>query len=415
MRILWVKIGGLWPPTSGGRIRSLETLACLSRRHEVTLLTTHGRDDDPDGLARRLPHCHRVISVPFVAPRVGSASFAFALARSWVSSLPVDLWKWQVGAVRDHVRALVAGGAVDICVADFLVSVPNIPRSRRVPVVLFEHNVEYMIWRRLAELEVRPWRRALLEMEWRKLRRVERAACASADLTVTVSEDDRRHLSTLAPDARCVAVPTGVDTTYFKPTGRPEVAHRLVFTGSMDWYPNEDAILHFSTAILPRIRAQVPDVTVTVVGRNPSSRLRAVAEAAGIVVTGTVDDVRPYIDEAAVYIVPLRAGGGTRLKIFEALSMGKAVVSTTVGAEGLAITPDRHAAIADEPDAFARAVIALLQEPARRHALGQAGRRLVDTRYSWEQVAGDFDRCCQAVIAQPGHERALIAAHSTSF
>ena len=96
MRILWVKIGGLWPPTSGGRIRSLETLACLSRRHEVTLLTTHGPDDDPDGLARRLPHCHRVISVPFVAPRLGSASFAFALARSWVSSLPVDLWKWRV-------------------------------------------------------------------------------------------------------------------------------------------------------------------------------------------------------------------------------------------------------------------------------------------------------------------------------
>lgn len=415
MRILWVKMGGLWPSTSGGRIRSLETLAHLSRRHEVTLLTTHGPGDDPDGLARRLPHCHRVISVPFVAPRVGSASFAFALARSWVSSLPVDLWKWRVGAVRDHVRALVAGGAADICVADFLVSVPNIPRSRRVPLVFFEHNIEYMIWRRLAELDVRPWRRALLEMEWRKVRRVERAACASADLTVTVSEDDRRHLTTLAPNARCVAVPTGVDTTYFKPTGRPEAPHHLVFTGSMDWYPNEDAILHFSTAILPRIRAQVPDVTVTVVGRNPTSHLRAIAEAAGIVVTGTVDDVRPYIDEAAVYIVPLRAGGGTRLKIFEALSMGKAVVSTTVGAEGLAITPDRHAAIADEPDAFSRAVIALLQEPARRHALGQAGRRLVDTRYSWEQVAGDFDRYCQAVIARPEHERALIAAHSTAL
>jgi polysaccharide biosynthesis protein PslH len=415
MRILWVKMGGLWPPTSGGRIRSLETLACLSRRHEVTLLTTHNPGDDPDGLARRLPHCHRIISVPFVAPRLGSASFALALARSWVSSLPVDLWKWRVGAVRDHVRALLANGAADICVADFLVSVPNIPRSRRVPLLLFEHNVEYMIWRRLAKLEVRPWRRALLEVEWRKIRRVERAACASADLTVTVSEDDRRRLATLAPDARCVAVPTGVDTTYFKPTGRPEVPHRLVFTGSMDWYPNEDAIIHFSTAILPRIRAQVPDVTVTVVGRNPTAHLRAVAEAAGMVVTGTVDDVRPYIDEAAVYIVPLRAGGGTRLKIFEALAMGKAVVSTTVGAEGLAITPDREAAIADEPDAFARAVTALLQEPGRRHALGQAGRRLVDTRYSWEQVAADFDRCCQVVVAQPRPERALIAAHSTAL
>jgi polysaccharide biosynthesis protein PslH len=411
MRILWVKIGGLWPSTAGGRIRSLEILSCLSRRHQVTLLTTHGPDDDPAGLVRRLPHCHRVVSVPFVAPRLGSAPFAFALARSWLSSLPVDLWRWRVAAVRDQVRALVADGAADICVADFLVAVPNISRSR-VPLVLFEHNVEYVIWRRLAALEVRPWRRALLEIEWRKVRRAERAACYKADLTIAVSEEDRRRLEALAPSGRCVAIPTGVDIAYFKPCGRPEVPNRLVFTGSMDWHPNEDAILHFSEAILPRIRAQIPDVTVTVVGRSPSARLRAIAERVGIVVTGTVDDVRPYIDEAAVYIVPLRAGGGTRLKIFEALAMGKAVVSTTVGAEGLAVTPDGDISIADEPAEFARAVIALLHEPARRHALGQAGRLLVSTRYCWEQVASHFDRCCQAVLAQQGQACAPMMERS---
>jgi len=401
MRLLWVKMGGLWPSTSGGRIRSLEILSCLSQRHEVTVLTTEGPDDDPEGLARRLPHC-RIMSVPFVAPRLGSASFAVALARSWLSPLPVDLWKWRVDAIRDRVRTLVADGAAEICVADFLVAVPNIPGSTRVPLVLFEHNVEYMIWRRLAALESRPWRRALLEIEWRKVRRFERAACSKADLTVAVSEDDRRLLERLSPGIECVAIPTGVDARYFAPGGRPEVPHRLVFTGSMDWHPNEDAILHFSTAILPRIRAQVPDVTVTVVGRNPSPHLRAAAEGAGMVVTGTVDDVRPYIDEAAVYVVPLRAGGGTRLKIFEALAMAKAVVSTTVGAEGLGLTPDRDVCIADEPGEFAQAVIALLQEPARRHALGDAGRLLVNNRYSWEHVAGHFDTCCQAVIDRAG-------------
>jgi glycosyltransferase involved in cell wall biosynthesis len=295
------------------------------------------------------------------------------------------------------------------------VALPNIPRSRRVPLVLFEHNVEYMIWRRLAALELRPWRRTLLEIEWRKMRRVERAACARADLTVAVSEDDRARLETLAPSGRCLAIPTGVDTTYFRPSGCAEIRNRLVFTGSMDWHPNEDAVLHFSAAILPRIRAQVPDVTVTVVGRNPSSHLRAVAERAGIVVTGTVDDVRPYIDEAAVYIVPLRAGGGTRLKIFEAFAMGKAVVSTTVGAEGLPVTPDRDVCIADEPNEFARAVVALLHEPARRHALGQAGRALVDTRYSWDHVAGNFDKCCQAVIAETEPTCAPLMKRSISL
>src|SRR6185503_19513481 len=144
---------------------------------------------------------------------------------------------------------------------------------------------------------------------------------------------DRKRLKALAPRSRCVAIPTGVDTSYFKPSARAEIPHRLVFTGSMDWFPNEDAILFFIDAILPRVRAVVPGVTLSVVGRNPSAALRAAAERAGLLVTGTVDDVRPYIDEALVYVVPLRAGGGTRLKIFEALAMGKAVVSTSVGAE----------------------------------------------------------------------------------
>jgi glycosyltransferase involved in cell wall biosynthesis len=385
-------MGGLWPATAGGRIRTLETLSCLSRRHEVTVLTTHGPDDDPDGLRQRLPSCRDVISIPFAAPRVGSKDFAAALAHSWLSPLPVDLWKWRVDAVRDRAQSIMTEGT-DVCVADFLVSFPNVPTTS-APVILFEHNVEYMIWQRLAGLERRPVRRALLELEWRKMRRAERASCADADLTIAVSEDDRARLESLAPDARCVAIPTGVDTTYFSPRDATEIPHHLVFTGSMDWFPNEDAILYFADSILPRIRLQMPHVTLAVVGRNPSERIRAAGQRAGIVITGTVDDVRPFMSEAALYIVPLRAGGGTRLKIFEALAMGKAVVSTSVGAEGLAVTHGHNIAIADEPEAFARQVIELLRDPAGRHALGSAGRQLVESRYSWEHASREFERYC---------------------
>jgi glycosyltransferase involved in cell wall biosynthesis len=204
-----------------------------------------------------------------------------------------------------------------------------------------------------------------------------------------------------------------VDTTYFRPLAAREVPQRLVFTGSMDWFPNEDAILYFVEAILPRIRAEIDGITLTVVGRNPSARLRAAVEPAGVVVTGTVDDVRPYVDEAALYIVPLRAGGGTRLKIFEALSMGKAVVSTKVGAEGLALTPGRDVVIADEPDAFAASVVALLRDPARRFAIGRAGRQLVQSRYSWEQVSSEFEQHCQSIArirrARSGTSLAALA------
>ena len=406
MRILWVKMGGLWPSTTGGRVRSLQTIAELSRRHQVTVVTTHGPGDDPEGLARYLSHCHRVISLPYTPPKRGSAAFPAAVARSWMSSFPVDLWKWRVPEVEDQVQALMRSGTVDLCVADFLFAAMNVPMGGPTPVVLFEHNVEYQIWQRLAALEKRPWIRPLFELEWRKLRAREADLCQSADLTIAVSEDDRRRLEQIAPGIRAASIPTGVDTDYFRSDPSIERNPHLVFSGSMDWHPNEDAVIYFMDAILPRIRAEVPDTTFTIVGRNATARVREHAErTGGVTVTGTVDDVRPFIAEGSVYVVPLRAGGGTRLKIFEALAMARPVVSTTVGAEGLGIGPGRHYVAADDPEAFAGAVVTLLRDPARRRQLGQAGRQLVETCYSWPTIARVFEERCEEVVAQHGHPR----------
>lgn len=396
MRILWVKMGGLWPSTTGGRVRSLHTIAELSRRHQVTVITTHGVGDDPEGLARHLSYCDRVISLPYVVPKRGSAAFPGALFRSWLSTYPVDLWKWQVPDVRAQVQAIMDAG-VDLVVADFLFASMNVPMDGSAPVVLFEHNVEYQIWQRLAALERRPWIRPLLEVEWRKLRAREADACRRANLTIAVSADDRRRLERLAPGINAVSIPTGVDTGYFTPQPDAQRPAHLVFSGSMDWHPNEDAVLYFMQSILPAIRAQIPETTFTVVGRNPTRRLREAADrVGGVTVTGTVNDVRPFIAEGAVYVVPLRAGGGTRLKIFEALAMGKAVVSTTLGAEGLAMEPGRHFVPADGAREFADAVVALLRDDTRRRAIAAAGRTLVEERYSWAQVALPFERHCQS-------------------
>jgi glycosyltransferase involved in cell wall biosynthesis len=407
MRILWVKMGGLWPSTTGGRVRSLRIISELARRHQVTVVTTHGPGDDPDGLARQLSHCQQVISIPYLVPKRGSAAFPGAVARSWLSSYPVDLWKWRVPEVRRQVETLLDSGGVDLCVTDFLFAAANVPMGGPVPVILFEHNVEYLIWQRLCALESNPWKRALFELEWRKLRAREAEACRRADLTLAVSEDDRQRLEAVAPGIRAASIPTGVDTRYFTPNGYHERRDRLVFSGSMDWQPNEDAVAYFADAILPRIRAEIPGATLTVVGRNPTARLREMAQRAGILVTGTVDDVRPSIAEGAVYVVPLRAGGGTRLKIFEALAMAKPVVSTTVGAEGLALEPGHHFVAADTPRDFADAVVALLRDPQRRTALGQAGRGLVEKNYSWATVAREFEQRCEEVVALHAHELRL--------
>ncbi len=391
MRILWVKVGGLWPVNTGGRRRSFQILAELARRHRVVLLTTHGPGEDPLPLASALAECEAVHAVPYSIPKSGSARFAASLIRSWLSPYPVDLWKCRVPALRDRARQVLASREVDVCVADFLAATPNLPAEARAPVVLFEHNVEHLIWKRLCDSETRIWRRALLELEWRKMRRYEAWACAGSRRTVAVSDADRATLAATAPRAQVCAVPTGVDTSYFAPRQAPERPFALVFTGAMDWYPNEEAMLRFMETTLPLIRREVPEISLTVVGRNPTPRLRAAAADAGVRVTGTVEDVRPYIAEAAVYVVPLRIGGGTRLKIFEALAMAKPVVSTTIGAEGLPLSPGRHLVQVDEPADFARAVVSLLRHPEERRALGEAGRRLVEEQFSWSQVARRFE------------------------
>ncbi len=340
-----------------------------------------------------------MVSFPHSPPKRNGLGMARALLGSWLSELPVDLWKWRVPQLRAEVRRLMAGGQVDLCVADFLVAVPNVPLGGPVPVVLFEHNVEHMIWKRLAAVEPTALAAAAPGARGRKMRRFEARACAQASLTLTVSEPDAALLAAAAPAARVARRPHRRRHDLLRPERPAAISADLVFTGSMDWYPNEDAILHFADHTLPRIRREIPETSLTVVGRKPSARLRAAASGAGIDVTGAVDDIRPYVAQAAVYVVPLRVGGGTRLKICEALAMGKAVVSTTIGAEGLPLVPGEHFVRADEPAEFAQAVISLLRDPERRGALGAAGRRLMAERYSWPQVAGEFDARCREVAS----------------
>jgi glycosyltransferase involved in cell wall biosynthesis len=238
----------------------------------------------------------------------------------------------------------------------------------------------------------------------------ERKALDHFDLVLTVSEKDRDTFQRLYPSGvrRYFVVPTGVDTEYFRPgITRQDAGKGLVFTGSMDWLPNEDGMLYFCRDILPLIRRDEPDVSLSIVGRAPTSAIRRLGETPGVEVTGRVEDVRPYIDGAAVYIVPLRIGGGTRLKIFEAMSVGRAVVSTTIGAEGLPVTPDQNILIADDPEAFARAVVQLFRDEALRRRLEHRARELVVEGYDWSVVA---DRLEAALAAAAGGDAVAMRA-----
>ncbi|CAA9293264.1 MAG: FIG137776: Glycosyltransferase [uncultured Gemmatimonadaceae bacterium] len=401
MRILWLKTEFLHPVDKGGRIRTYNMLRELAREHHVTYLTLDDGTAAPDAAARASEYAHEVVRVPFAAPARGSSAFYADLLRNAVSPLPYAIARYHSPAMRSEVERLARDESFDVLVCDFLTPSLNVPAGLSLPTVLFQHNVEAAIWRRHFEVATHPVKRAYFREQWRRMRNWERAECRRFDHVVAVSQDDLRAFRDEYGVARVSAVPTGVDTAYFRPSGAVERRpHNLVFTGSMDWLPNEDAIKHFVADVLPRIRREVPGVTLTVVGRNPTPAVRELAALYDHVeVTGSVPDVRPYMERAAVFVVPIRIGGGTRLKIYEAMGMERAVVSTTVGAEGLPVQHGRDVVLADGAEGFAAATVALLRDPAAAAALGARGADAVRSQFGWDRVSAQFASFCAQAAA----------------
>jgi hypothetical protein len=230
MRILWVKIGGLWPPDSGARSRSFQAISELSRRNEVILLTTHRCFDERAELRKALPSCRRVESIRYSGPKARSLRFAAALARSWLSPLPASLLRWRSRELQQGIARALSGGALDFCIVDSLASLANFPRRSSVPLVLFEPEVEHLVWKRLAGAERNPVKRAALELEWRKTQRYEARSCGRVRLTLTACEKDRALLASSAPEAPFRVLSAGADSW------------KQVFTGASHRDAAQDAI-----------------------------------------------------------------------------------------------------------------------------------------------------------------------------
>ena len=392
MRILWVKAGGLVPPDTGGKIRSYNILRQLARQHSVTFFSFYAaHDGDLHPTLENL--FDRVVCVPLSLPVPKSRAEMRDYGMSLLSLQPYSITKYCRSEVRHRLHALLKQEKYDVILCDFMFAAGVIPWDDPVPKVLFTHNVEAVIWRRHYDVAANPVWKAISWLEWRKMQAAERRYLRLADRVLTVSETDREAFAPFVEPGKLTVIPTGVDVDYFQPMPVEENANSLVFTGSMDWLPNEDAILYFVEAILPLIKLQCPQVSLKVVGRSPSRKLQALADREKSVrLTGWVEDIRPFVARGSICIVPLRIGGGTRLKIFEAMAMGKAVVSTSVGAEGLPVQAGENILLADTPNDFASSVVSLLRDPAARKRLGTAARTLVQERYSWQSVAESFTR-----------------------
>jgi glycosyltransferase involved in cell wall biosynthesis len=380
-----------YPLDAGGKIRSFHLLRGLADRHEVDLYTVHyGTEPEVPPAVRAL--CRTVFS--------GALNGGDRKGRQWRALRPfsqaIDHFQGDL-ALRD-VRVQLGRGGYDLLLADELCMTPyvvGLPTRK----IAGRQKIEHRHHAALLAREAAGVRRLVGVLDLVRLRRFERTAMAAVDAAVCCSDDDAASLRRLNPDTAVAVVANGVDPDCFHAQPDADGPPTVAYVGTLDYPPNVDALDFFFRAIHPRLVQAVPDVRTRIVGRSPTAEVLAWGEIPGVTVSGSVPDVRPHLAAATVVIVPLRVGGGTRIKILECLAAGRAVVSTSIGAEGLGLQHGEHLMLADDPESFARHTAALLEDRALRQRLAAAGRSRVLARHAWSELGRRFAEICARVAA----------------
>ncbi|MBM3129269.1 MAG: glycosyltransferase [Chloroflexi bacterium] len=383
-----------YPPQQGTTIRNFNLIRNLAPRHAITLLS-FGTPEELRAAAPLRELCRRIEIAPYPARTLAH--------RAWTtltSPLPDMALRLKSAEMHTRFDSLTRGETFDVIQVEGIEMARYVlPFAPRPSLLVFDdHNAEYVLQRTAFESDARRaqrWHAALYSLiQWQKLTRYERAICRAADHIVACSDADANAIRALIPNHQSpiTVIPNGVDTELYTPVESVRDDPALVFTGKMDYRPNVDAMTWFAAEILPRVRAEIPRARLIIVGQKPAPKILALKRRPGIEITGWVADIRSHISAAAIYVVPLRMGSGTRLKVLEAMAMGQAIVSTTRGVEGIALTRERDVVIADTPEEFARATIALLRAPERRRTLGRAARALAEERYDWRAIVPAFDQ-----------------------
>jgi len=388
-----------FPPHQGTTIRNFNLLAQLSERHVIDLLCFAGSLGEAEQVGPLNRLCNDVSLVP--APQRSMWKRVQSLV---VTSLPDMALRLGSPVFESMLAQVVQSGTYDIVQVEGIEMGPYLlwlrrwidalPHLEKRPRIVFEdHNAEYVLQQRAYEMDrhhARRWVGAAYSwIQWHRLRQYEAAVCRSADAVVAVSDADAAALESLVPGLRPVVVPNGVDLLRYDPArvdALPLGSKVLLFTGKMDFRPNVDGVLWFCDEVWPHIRQRIPDAHFLIVGRDPHPRLDRLRDLPGVRLTGYVEDTLPYFAAAAVYVVPLRVGGGTRLKVLEAMAMALPIVSTRLGSEGLGLESGQEAVLADTPTSFATAVVKLLQDGSAGRKLGETAQRFVRRRYDWAAI-----------------------------
>ena len=379
-----------YPPDGGIWIRTYHVLRMLAEAFEITALCFEraaSSGADPGRQAAAAREALRPIAWLEVFPipqRHSRIRFGFDHLRSLATRRVYTTFVYDSRPFQRRLNELLAIGRFDLVHADSLDLARYLPACGGLPVVCVHIDIESALLRRRAAVEAAAWRRAYFGYQARRMEEVERQWCPRVALNVAVSDRDRDRILHLAPHARVAVVPNGVDTTEFQPRG--VIGAGVAFAGGTNPFPNLDALHFFAGDILPHLRAAGQHGPVRWIGRASPEQQEDFGAKYGIELTGYVDDVRPLLHEAACHVAPLRVGGGTRLKILNSWAMGKPVVSTSVGCEGLQAADGDNILIRDDPKAFAEAIHSVLTNPALRQRLGERGRATAERVYSWEAI-----------------------------
>jgi len=398
MRILWVKPGKLLPLDTGGKLRTYNMLCHLAATQELAYLSFYGGKRDQDyerEIARLIPGAIPLFTgIP--NPHSAWAEYFDYLYRM-PQRAPYVVSKYISRRVRTWLEDRYAQQSFDIAVCDFVCTAPHFPQKLAVPTVLFQHNVESVLWKRKAQFEVQWLDRMISKLEYAKMRRFEPAQVRRFDHVIAVSEQDREAMSGMVDPRAISVVPTGVDLSQYRyqPDTRP-TAQLVVFIGSMDWDANIDGVEFFCEQVWPHVRERMPKARFRIVGRNPHPRVKKLASES-VEVTGSVASTIDHLREAAVIVVPLRIGSGTRIKIYEGMAMGKATVSTRVGAEGLDVRHGQDILLADDPQGLADSICTLLGDEGLRRRIEAAAHHTA-SQYDWSVVTWRFVEILQATI-----------------
>ncbi|KAA3631451.1 MAG: glycosyltransferase [Calditrichaeota bacterium] len=385
MKLLVIDEEFPYPLNTGKRLRTFNLTYQLTKHADVSYLA-YG-DENSEAFKHFKANNITPYAVQPVDLRQSGLKFYFKLFANLFSKYPYIVTSHYSQQFADKLNRLVEEEKFDVVIVEWTPYAKYIEQLTSCKKIIVAHNIESDIWKRYSENETNPAKRFYIKHQYSKLIQFEKECFNWVEGATAVSAIDASFIEKLNLKYKPAVIENGVDLEFFHPMEKQIKPNRLVFTGSMDWRPNQDAAEFFVKQIFPLLRKEIPDIEAYFVGRKPPQHIIDLGKTEGIVITGMVDDVRDYIAEASVYIVPLRIGGGSRLKILEAMGMKKPIVSTSIGAEGLEVTDKKDILIGDTPEEFCRLVLNALADRQLADSIAQQGYELVHAKYKWSSIA----------------------------